>query len=99
MAIKQAQYEKPQAWDGTWRLVIFDVPEKYRYQRDYLRDLLKGLGFFQLQKSTWITPYPIPEFFASLLEEERIIAYARILHVDEIDYDKDLREHFQLTEK
>ena len=32
-------------WDGKWRLVFFDVPEKIRRGRDALRDKIKELGF------------------------------------------------------
>lgn len=82
------------AWDGTWRMVIFDVPEKKRYARDYLRDLLKGMGFFRLQLSTWVTPHPIPEIIQDVLVEWDLTKYTRILHVDEIDDDGDLRTHY-----
>mgnify|MGYP001591662259 CR=1 FL=1 len=32
-------------WDGKWRIVAFDVPEKFRGGRDALRVKLKTLGF------------------------------------------------------
>lgn len=40
-------------WDGKWRVVIWDIPEKRRMARDLLRYKLKQLGFSQLQKSIW----------------------------------------------
>lgn len=40
-------------WDGKWRLVIFDIPEKRRPARDLLRQKLKEWGFVRLQKSVW----------------------------------------------
>lgn len=40
-------------WDGKWRLVIWDVPEKRRLTRDLLRYKLKQLGFVQWQRSVW----------------------------------------------
>lgn len=40
-------------WDGKWRLVIFDIPEKRRPARDLLRQKLKEWGFTHLQKSVW----------------------------------------------
>ncbi|MBI4449559.1 hypothetical protein HY634_00710 [Candidatus Uhrbacteria bacterium] len=45
-------------WDGKWRLVVFDVPEKRRHLRDHLRTYLKRLGFYPLQQSAWLFPYP-----------------------------------------
>ena len=40
-------------WDGKWRLVIFDIPEKRRPARDLLRQKLKEWGFVHFQKSVW----------------------------------------------
>lgn len=41
-------------WDGKWRIVIWDIPEKRRLARDLLRYKLKQLGFERLQKSVWV---------------------------------------------
>lgn len=48
-------------WDGNWRVVIYDIPEKQRIKRDILRKWLKRFGFGQWQISVWITPHPIEE--------------------------------------
>lgn len=40
-------------WDGKWRLVIWDIPEKRRNTRDLLRYHLKQLGFEKIQNSVW----------------------------------------------
>lgn len=42
-------------WDGKWRVVIFDVPEKKRQVRDFLRENLKNWGFIPWQQSVWAT--------------------------------------------
>lgn len=42
-------------WDGKWRLVIWDIPEKRKLIREMLRSKLKQLGFIQFQKSVWGT--------------------------------------------
>lgn len=93
-----AMHQPNQAWDGQWRMIIFDVPEKKRKYRDYLRQMLKTLGFKELQKSTWVTPFPIPDFLKELLWEERIKHFTRFITIKEIDYDKDLRRLFKLTD-
>jgi len=48
---------KPKKWDGKWRGVVFDIPEKKRRARNVLRNKLKTLDFYQLQKSVFIHPY------------------------------------------
>lgn len=45
--------ENKETWDGKWRLVIWDIPEKRRTVRNILRNKLKQLGFQQFQKSVW----------------------------------------------
>lgn len=49
---------KPKIWDKQWRLVLFDVPEKDRTGREVLRRKLRDLGFWQIQKSAWLLPWP-----------------------------------------
>lgn len=40
-------------WDGKWRLVIFDIPEKRKQARNLLRASLKNWGFTKWQHSVW----------------------------------------------
>lgn len=56
--LKSAELTISRKWDGKWRLVTFDVPEKRRYLRDHLRIHLTRLGFYPLQKSVWLYPHP-----------------------------------------
>lgn len=45
--------EEDEKWDGKWRLVFWDIPEKRKAVRDLLRHKLKQLGFIRWQKSVW----------------------------------------------
>ncbi|HHY86471.1 MAG TPA: hypothetical protein GYA07_13200 [Verrucomicrobia bacterium] len=54
------------AWDGSWRLVIFDVPCERDIERDRLRRYLRSKWFGYLQKSVWITPDPLEDEVAIL---------------------------------
>ncbi|MBU4299094.1 hypothetical protein KJ636_03570, partial [Patescibacteria group bacterium] len=47
---------KKENWDGKWRIVVFDIPEKLRWGRDALRDKLKELNFYEFQKSVFVFP-------------------------------------------
>ena len=55
--LHQMGIKKPKRWDGYWRIVIFDIPEKRKQGREALRSKLKQLGFYQLQKSCFIHPF------------------------------------------
>ena len=42
-------------WDGKWRIVMLDLPEDRKSDRDGLRYLLKKAGFILLKNSVWIS--------------------------------------------
>ncbi|MEK7611341.1 MAG: CRISPR-associated endonuclease Cas2 [Patescibacteria group bacterium] len=66
-------------WDGKLRLVIFDVQEKWKKDRERLRYLLKNLGFGMLQESVWITPFAIEKGLVPMLARERIAGEVLVL--------------------
>ncbi|MDZ4229346.1 MAG: CRISPR-associated endonuclease Cas2 [Patescibacteria group bacterium] len=55
-------------WDGFWRIVIFDIPESKRKQRDALRRALKKMGFGRLQDSSYISPHELSQPFLDWLQ-------------------------------
>ncbi|MFD4942732.1 PaaX family transcriptional regulator C-terminal domain-containing protein [Streptomyces sp. NPDC058239] len=44
------------AWDGTWTLVGFSLPESWRRERHDLRSRLVWVGFGPLQSGLWVAP-------------------------------------------
>ncbi len=56
-------------WDGTWRIVAFDIPEQDAKLRTRLRRKLHEHRFGWLQNSLWISPDPTDEFHALLSEK------------------------------
>lgn len=87
----------PQSWDGKWRIVLFDVPEGKRPLRDYLRGVLKRIGFREFQRSMWVWPYRLPAFMQKLLADPHVRKYARAITAYDIDYDEDLRRAFKIS--
>jgi phenylacetic acid degradation operon negative regulatory protein len=47
------------SWDGLWRMVLFDIPNRKVAQREKLRRYLKKQGFGCLQNSVWVSPDPL----------------------------------------
>jgi CRISPR-associated endonuclease Cas2 len=66
--IDDLKIEKPKKWDKKWRVVVFDIPNTSRLIRDIFRRKLKEFGFYRLQQSIWIYPYPCREEIALLRE-------------------------------
>jgi len=90
--------KKLSPWDKKWRMVIFDIPEATRKDRDFLRKQLKWLGFLELQKSVWVFPHEIKKELMDFIKlcKVELNGDIRFLTVEQIDNDRDLRHHFQL---
>ena len=84
----------PPRWDHKWRVIIFDIKEKYRATRTRIRQELRAVGFVMLQGSVWVYPYPCEDFVALLKADARVGKAVLYMVVEEIENDKWLREHF-----
>ena len=49
-------------------IIAFDIPERLRRKREWLRRELLNLGFIKLQQSVWLGPAPLPKDFIEALE-------------------------------
>lgn len=83
-------------WDGKWRVLIFDIPERRRTVRAGIRRQLQSSGFRRIQDSVWLFPYPCEEFVALLKSELRIGRDMLYLVVDALEGDNQFRTAFAL---
>lgn len=90
---------KRKRWDGKWRIIIFDVPEKLRGKRDMLRKELTEFGFMQLQKSAWAYPYPLPKEFTDLWEDAGILRHCVIIEASRITNGAPLKNFYFPSKK
>lgn len=88
--------DKPKKWDKRWRIITFDIPEKYRSARDALRGHLKQMGFFEFQKSVFVYPYPYGDVIDFLVEFYNIKKGVRQILAEDLDNSLDLKNHFDL---
>ena len=88
--------EKPKRWDGKWRVLIFDIPERKRNIRDYIRSTLVTLGFYHLQDSVWVCPYDREDFIAMLKVDLQIGKDVLYVIADRIEHDMPIRKYFEL---
>ena len=86
---------KPKNWDGKWRLIIFDIPEKFQRERRALRIKLDELGFYPLQKSVWLYPYECRDEIDFIVEFFKISPYVRIVEATGFDGDDFLKKEFK----
>lgn len=101
LAFEQAKVElknQKKKWDGRWRMIVFDVPERRRHVRNRLREVMLEIGFVRLQDSVWVYPYDCEDFVALLKAELKIGKDVLYAIADTIEHDKNLRLHFKLPE-
>jgi len=82
--LDEMQIKTPDRWDGLWRIVIFDVPEKKKKAREALRSKLKELGFRELQKSVLVYPYECEnevDFICEVFELRNNVRYIKTNYI------------------
>jgi hypothetical protein len=89
--------KRPRKWDGYWRLVLFDIPEKYKLGREALRSKLKQLGFYQLQKSCFIHPFDCKSEITFISEIFEVAPYVNFILVKDLEGASQLVKYFNLS--
>ncbi len=95
-SMREKSTRKPKRWDGRWRVVLFDIPERRRGIRNRLRLFMQEYGFVRLQDSVWIYPYDCEDIIALVKADFHIGADVLYMIVERLEHDKHLREHFEL---
>lgn len=62
-------------------VISYDIPERERHKRVWLRAALLSLGFSPLQKSVWVGKRLIPEDFIHDLRKWDMVRYVHIFEV------------------
>jgi len=86
-------------WDGTWKIVAFDIPELKKRKRNIFRSLIKRKGFIGIQNSVFIAPFADFKQLAilrSYLKVEKYISFF-VAKSAETDDDQQIKERFKLN--
>ena len=95
-AAEKLRIRKPKRWDEKWRVVIFDVPERYKSSRERFRKILQKAGFLRLQDSVWAHPYECEELIAFMRRELRLGGSVLYLIVEGLEGDSRVRSYFNI---
>ena len=87
--------EPQSVWDKQWRIVIYDIPEARKAARNALTEKLRIYGCFQLQKSTWITPFPCRKDIAAIAANYDVDSYVTYFEATNLDNAAPLIKRFQ----
>ncbi len=72
-------------WDGTWRMVSYDIPARYAKQRRLFTSELHRLGFHLVKDSTWFHPYPCFDAISELVAYCGLTDYVMVAEIARID--------------
>ncbi|MBI5742651.1 MAG: hypothetical protein HZA25_02340 [Candidatus Niyogibacteria bacterium] len=96
LELNEYQICRPKRWDGKWRVLIFDIPEKRRMLRELVRRTLSAIGFIRIQDSVWLHPYDCEDLITLLKADFKIGKDLLYLVVEQMEYDARYRDHFDL---
>jgi len=77
----------PATWDGFWRIIILDLPEDRKNEREAIRYLLKKAGFACIKNTVWVSPYPFEYFFTNIKKDLELTNEIIIIKTDSLDPD------------
>jgi len=72
-------------WDGKWRIILLDLPESRKAERESLRYLLKKAGFILLKNSAWASPYPFEFLFENIKKDFGLTSELMIIVSSDLD--------------
>lgn len=83
-------------WDNLWKVVIFDIPEKKKIARRSLSNKLKDAGFYQLQKSVFISPYECKDEIDFIGNYFYVRKYIKYMTVKDVEGSKKIKAYFKI---
>jgi DNA-binding transcriptional regulator PaaX len=93
--ISQLRIQSMPTWDGRWRLIFYDIPEKHKPGRDALTLQLRRLGCYQIQKSIWLHPFPCEDVIVSVCGHYKLEKYVTYTECLSLDNQKTLINYFR----
>ena len=66
-------------------IISFDIPERLKEERRWLREELRGLGFEMLHKSVWFGPAPLPEETIEAVRTNDLLKYLKFFQAASAD--------------
>lgn len=74
-------------WDGFWRIIILDLAEDRKSEREALRYLLKKANFVCVKNTVWISPHPYEHLFTNIKKDLGLSTELMIIVTDKLDED------------
>lgn len=94
--VKEMTIERPVKWDKKWRLVIFDINDKKKRQRDQFRQKLQELDFFPLNESVYVHAFPCFDEVEFIRQIYFVGGEVKYIIAEKIENDDLLKSRFSL---
>lgn len=72
--------------DSKLRIIIFDIPEEFKRNRDFFRRHLISLGFRMEQRSVWCSKIPCEDLVELVINYHKLNKYTALVVGDLIKY-------------
>ena len=82
--VNELEIPRPKQWDKKWRVVTYDIPVRQSRQRQNFTSHLQNLGFFMLQRSLWIHPFPCFEQVEQLAGHYNVLRYCSLFEISKL---------------
>ncbi len=91
---EQIALKPVKSWRGYYWLVIFDIPENKKLNRQTFRRHLKHLGLRQVQRSVWVYPGDCEKEVLALCQIYNVMPFVSLFKGVYIGDDRELRKEF-----
>ncbi len=84
-AVRLPTFEATKSKERPDLIVMFDIPEDRKSEREWFRIHLKRFGYTMIQKSVWFGPSPLPQEFVAYLYSIGLENNIRTFHAREVE--------------
>lgn len=94
--LENIKLDTQKEWDGKWRMIIFDIPEHKKNARNALREKLRHLQLYPIQKSVFITPFGCEKEIDFICSVFDIRKYVLLFIVSNFEGEEKIKHYFKL---
>lgn len=76
-----ARYYENKSNQSNPVIISFDIPERLRRKRNWLREVIRNLGFKMIHQSVWVGKVKIPKNFITDMEDLKILEFIEIFEI------------------
>jgi PaaX-like protein C-terminal domain. len=97
LEVKKIKLPTKTNWDGLWRIITFDIPEKLKTNRRRFTRALIFAGMYNLEKSIFVYPHECKEQTVKIAKLFEVEKYIKYIVAKSIEPDFKLKINFPYT--